>query len=102
MRITKERYSKPSLRRWTTFVVRDGETGCIYLREMVEHQMGAIFLKISGFYSIQKAHQYARSIRAEYRQKNAAEVLDILTSKIGTASKNSRKTSHRNSRKKAR
>ena len=98
MRITKERYSKPSLRRWTTFVVRDGETGCIYLREMVEHQMGAIFLKISGFYSIQKAHQYARSLRAEYAKKNSTEVLDVLTSKIGVSSKNFRK----NSRKKAR
>lgn len=97
MRITKERYSKPSLRRWTTFVVRDGETGCIYLRELVDCQMGAIFLKISGFYSIQKAHRYARSLRAEYGKKNAAEVLDILTSKISASSKNSRK----NSRKKA-
>lgn len=95
MRITKEKYSKPSLRRWTTFVVRDGETGCIYLRELVDCQMGAIFLKISGFYSIQKAHRYARSLRAEYGKKNASEVLDILTSKIGSSSKNSRKNSRK-------
>ncbi|MCT7984992.1 hypothetical protein NG796_17100 [Laspinema sp. A4] len=98
MRITKERYSKPSCRRWTTFVVRDGETGCIYLRELVDCQMGAIFLKISGFYSIQKAHQYARNLRAEYRHQNAAQVLDILTSKIGTSGKNSRKTSRKKAR----
>ncbi|MCT7970358.1 hypothetical protein NG799_29010 [Laspinema sp. D1] len=96
MRITKERYSKPSLRRWTTFVVRDGETGCIYLRELVDCQMGKIFLKISEFNSIQKAHRYARTLRAEYGKKNANEVLDILTSKIGGSSKKSR----RNSRKK--
>jgi hypothetical protein len=64
--------------------------------------MGKIFLKISDFHSIQKAHRYARALRTEYAKKNANEMLDILTSKIGTASKNSRKTSRRNSRKKAR
>ncbi|MGL4500831.1 MAG: hypothetical protein ACRCU2_17310, partial [Planktothrix sp.] len=68
MKISTKNYSKPSLRRWTTFVVRDDQSGCIYLRELVDNQMGAIFLKISGFYSIQKAHQYARSIRSEYRK----------------------------------
>ncbi len=102
MKITRQTYSKPSLRRWTTFVVREDQSGCVYLRELVDDQMGAIFLKISDLSSIQKAHQYARNLRAEYAKKNAAEVLDILTSKIGTASKNSRKISRRNSRKKAR
>ncbi|MCT7989025.1 hypothetical protein [Laspinema olomoucense] len=92
MQITRDTYSKPSCSRWTTFVVRDDQAGCVYLRELIEGQMGAIFLKISGFYSIQKAHQYARSIRAEYRNKNAAQMLDILTSKIGISTgKKSRK-----------
>ncbi|MCT7981461.1 hypothetical protein [Laspinema olomoucense] len=85
MKISTKNYSKPTLRRWTTFVVRDEESGCIYLRELINNQMGAIFLKISGFCSIQKAHEFARSIRSEYRKKNAAQVLDILTSKIGTS-----------------
>jgi hypothetical protein len=91
MKINKEKYSKPSFRRWTTFVVRDDQSGCIYLRELIDSQMGKIFLKISGFCSIQKAHCYARSLRAQYAKKNAAEVLDILTSKIGTS--NSKKSS---------
>ncbi|MCT7975669.1 hypothetical protein [Laspinema olomoucense] len=92
MKISTQNYSKPTLRRWTTFVVRDDQSGCVYLRELINGQMGAIFLKISGFYSIQKAHQYARNIRSEYRKKNAAQVLDILTSKIGTSTgKKSRK-----------
>lgn len=95
MKITNKTYSKPSLRRWTTFVVRDDQSGCIYLRELVENQMGKIFLKISEFHSIQKAHRYARKLRAEYGQKNASEVLDILTSKIGGSSKNPRKNSRK-------
>lgn len=98
MKVTNKTYSKPSCRRWTTFVVREDQSGCVYLRELANGQMGKIFLKISDFYSIQKAHQYARSLRAEYGKKNAPEVLDILTSKISASSKNSSK----NSRKKAR